>query len=271
VKKIGAAFIAVVLAAMAGIVHADPIVGAGGSTGPKGMLIVEPHFMYLDFKESYDAVQGDWVDLGPGQELEFEMAFLQVTYGISERLWPRLNIPYWWREMQMGPVGGNSNGSGDIVLDLKSKLIKGENLQQGLVLLTGLRLPTGDSDDVPPLGDGSTDVGAGLTGSKRFGPIQLSGMAAWWFDEENDFGSDADELEYSASAQILLSRSVIPNIELYGKRLEGGDERSLDLIVGLQYWPSRKLLLEAAVRIPVDNKGGFKYDAAPYIGFMALS
>ena len=170
----------------------------------------------------------------------------------------------------MGPHGGTSDGYGDIIVDLKTKLIKGENLQQGLVLLTAVRLPTGDSDEVPPIGDGSTDVGVGLTASKRFGPVQLNGMTAWWFNEKNDFGSDEDELEYSASAQVLLSRSVIPNIEAYGKYLEGGEQRSLDLILGLQYWPSRKLLLEAAVQTPVDNKGGFKYDAAPYVGLMAL-
>ena len=269
-KKGGGIFLAIVFMAVAAAVHADPIVGAGASTGPKGMLIVEPHFTYLDFKERYDEKKGDWVGLGPGQELEFEMLLLQVTYGISERFWPRVNIPYWWRDMEMGPYGGSSTGYGDIVLDLKSKLIMGENLQQGLVLLTGIRLPTGDSDEVPPLGDGSIDGGGGLTASKRFGPLQLNGFAAWWFTEKNDFDEDEDELEYSASAQILLSRSVIPNIEVYGKRLEGGDERSLDLILGLQYWPSRKLLLEAAVRIPVEQKGGYKYDAAPYVGFMAL-
>jgi hypothetical protein len=255
---------------VARVVQGDPIVGAGASTGPKGMLIVEPHYLYMDFKEMYDPVRGDYVDLPPGGNLEFQMALLQVTYGISERFWPRVNIPYWWRDMAMGPVSGSSNGFGDIIVDLKSKLIMGENLQQGLVLLTGLRLPTGDSDELPPLGDGSVDAGAGLTASKRFGPVQLNGFAAWWFDEENDFGDDRDELEYSASAQFLLSRSVIPNVEVYGKTLEGGDERSLDLVVGVQYWPKRRLLLEAAVRIPVENKGGYRYDVAPYVGFMAL-
>ncbi len=254
----------------AGTAYADPIVGAGASTGPKGMLIVEPHYSYLDFTERYDVRKGEWVDLGPGQELQFNMILLQVTYGISERVWPRLNMPYWLREMKMGPVKGESNGLGDIVLDVKTKLIKGENLQQGLVWLTGLRLPTGDSDEIPTLGDGSIDAGGGLTGSKRFGPIQLNGFAAWWFNEKNDFGRGEDELEYSASAQILLSRKAIPNVEVYGKWLEGGDEGSLDLIVGLQYWPSRKLLLEGAVRVPVEAKGGYTYDAAPYIGFMAL-
>lgn len=262
--------LSVVLAAAAGAASGDPIVGAGGSTGPKGVLIVEPHYSYLHFTEMYDVTRGDWVDLGSGQDLDFQMVLLQVTYGVSERIWPRVNIPYWWREMKMGPVAGSSNGLGDIVVDLKTKLIMGENLQQGLILLTGLRLPTGDSDELPPLGDGAISAGGGLSGSKRFGPIQLSGLAAWWFNEENDFGSSADELEYSASAQILLSRKVIPNVELYGKYLEGGDERSLDLVVGVQYWTSRKLLLEGAVRIPVDAKGGFTYDAAPYVGFMAL-
>jgi len=270
VRKGVGAVIAVAFFATAGVVHADPIKGAGASTGPKGMLIIEPHFTYLGFKERYDVGKGEWVDLGPGQEVHFQMALLRVTYGISERVWPRVNIPYWWREMKMGPHGGTSDGYGDIVVDLKTKLIKGENLQQGLVLLTAVRLPTGDSDEVPPIGDGSTDVGVGLTASKRFGPVQLNGMTAWWFNEKNDFGSDEDELEYSASAQVLLSRSVIPNIEAYGKYLEGGEQRSLDLILGLQYWPSRKLLLEAAVQTPVDNKGGFKYDAAPYVGLMAL-
>lgn len=269
--KKGVCFLLVVVfAAASGIAFADPIVGAGASTGPKGVLIVEPHYTYLDFTEMYDVASGDWVDFGPGQEMDFQMLLLQVTYGVSERIWPRVNIPYWWREMKMGPVAGTSNGLGDITLDLKTKLIMGENLQQGLVLLTALRLPTGDSDELPPLGDGSIDAGAGLTGSKRFGPLQLNGFAAWWFNETNDFGSGEDELEYSASAQILLSRNVIPNVELYGKCLEGGDERSLDLVVGVQYWPSRKLLLEAAVRIPVEAKGGYIYDAAPYVGFMAL-
>ncbi len=269
-RKILWIVLAAVLVSVPGLSGSDPIVGAGASTGPKGMLIVEPHLMYLDFTEMYDVRKGDWVDLRPGQELEFEMLLLQVTYGVSERVWPRINMPYWWRDMTMGTVSGTSNGLGDIVLDLKTKLVKGENLQQGLVLLTGLRLPTGDSDELPPLGDGSIDAGAGLTASKRFGPVQLNGFAAWWFNEKNDLGRGEDELEYSASAQMLLSRSVIPNVEVYGKYLEGGDERSLDLVLGLQYWPSRKLLLEGAVRIPVDTKGGFRYDAAPYVGFMAL-
>lgn len=268
-KKGAGVALAVLFLALGGVVYADPIRGAGASTGPKGMLIVEPHFMYLDFKELYDEQSGDWEDFGPGQKAEFEMVLLQVTYGISERLWPRINIPYWWREISMGPVKGTSNGIGDIIVDLKTKLIKGENLQQGLVLLTGLKLPTGDSDEVPRLGDDSFAAGGGLTASKRFGPVRLNGFAAWWFKENSDYVQN-DELEYSASAQILLSRSVIPNVELYGTREEGGDERSLDLILGLQYWPSRKLLLEAAVQIPVENKGGLKYDAAPYIGLMAL-
>ena len=269
-KKGGAVILTVLCCMIAGGVQGDPIVGAGASTGPKGMLIVEPHYLYMDFQEMYDAVTGDYVDLPPGGNLEFQMALLQVTYGISERFWPRLNIPYWWRSMSLGPAQGNSSGFGDIIVDLKSKLIMGENLQQGVVLLTGLKLPTGDSDELPSLGDGSVDFGGGLTASKRFGPVQLNGFAAWWFNEENDFGDDRDELEYSASAQFLLSRSVIPNVEVYGKRLEGGSERSLDLVLGLQYWPKRKLLVEAAVRIPIDNKGGYKYDWAPYVGVMAL-
>ncbi len=269
--KKGVCFVlAVAFVAATGAVYADPIVGAGASTGPKGLLIVEPHYTYLDFTEMYDVRTGDWADLGPGQEMDFQMLMLQMTYGVSERVWPRINIPYWWREMKMGPAAGSSNGLGDIVLDLKTKLIMGENLQQGLVFLSALRLPTGDSDELPPLGDGSIDVGAGLTASKRFGPVQLNGFGAWWFNEKNDFGNGQDEFEYSASAQILLSRQLIPNVELYGKYLDGGDERSLDLVLGIQYWPSRKLLLEGAVRIPVDARGGFTYDAAPYVGFMAL-
>jgi len=265
--------IGVVLLVVAGAGYADPIVGAGASTGPKGMLIVEPHVLYMNFDEMYVPEAGGWVDFPSGQSAHFEMLLLQVTYGISERVWPRINIPYWWRDVELGRrLTGSSNGVGDIILDLKTKLMKGENLQQGLVLLTGLRLPTGDTDDPGPLrlGDGSIDAGGGLTASKRFGPVLLNGFAAWWFNEDSDFDNGEDELEYSASAQILLSRSVIPNVELYGTYLEGGEERSLDMIFGLQYWPSRKLLLEGAVRVPVDAKGGFKYDAAPYVGVMAL-
>jgi hypothetical protein len=174
-----------------------PIVGASASTIPRGTFMFDTWGTWQNYTMFYEN-GGDtpgWRSIDPGFEATSGSFVPRVYYGLTDWITVRAALPLEDRYvLQPGFEAGKSNtGLGDIIIDPKIRLTKGENGFPRVALLTGIRLPTGESNGVDnsvvaPLSDGSTDymVGAALT--QLSPPVAAHLAACYWINGRRDDG-----------------------------------------------------------------------------------
>jgi len=188
--------------------NASPLIGASANTLPQGAFMVDTWFLYRHFTRSYNATlhaQGDggWVDLPEGTSATAVDFVPRVYYGVTDILTLRVGVPLVYREIDFDPdgTGDSSAGIGDIVIDPKFQIYRGEGGYPRVALLAGVMLPTGDSDSNPALSDGSLDFLAGFAATERMDEAQAHLCVTYWWNGEAESGADVKDM-LIASATI---------------------------------------------------------------------
>ena len=134
---------ALALSTLPALAH-DPIFGLG------------PHVLY---KGGIEAAVGVAQEKA-GEEKESELS-LELTYGITGDWAAGIEVPYAFKED--GP--DSSRGLADIRAFTKYRFWRADSLglQQSAAVMLAINGRNGDNDSTPPLGNGATDVIAGLT------------------------------------------------------------------------------------------------------------
>ncbi|MEO0009606.1 MAG: transporter [candidate division WOR-3 bacterium] len=111
----------------------------------------------------------------------------------------------------------NSSGIGDMMLMARYGLFQGSILPLRAALGMGLYLPTGKKDVTPALGDGSTDLGFGvslITANIPFVTGHLRG--AYWLNGKNGDVKYGNLLEYVAVLDLGVLPGLTPELALSG-------------------------------------------------------
>lgn len=261
-----------VILALPEISHAFPNVGVDAGVLPNDIIFIRDRWFSVDFTGRYDKDRDAFVDLSEGEYHESYWNLLEVAYGATSNLTLVANLWYYDAAINVDGNSGTDRGIGDFYLFSKYKIknFNDGNPSSGLVWLAGLRLPTGDKNEQPVLrlGDGSTDVGLGLSVTKKMAGGIHSIFAGTWLNVENSHANDdRHQIELRTTSEYdIIPKKFNFQIETKGLWFEGNDEYIFELVPGVQYTPVFPLTLQASVKIPILEKGYFCYDYQIVLG-----
>jgi len=250
--------------------EASPLIGASANTLPRGKFMVDGLFWYMNFTESDILAKGDWVDLPSGDSYEKTLLLPRFYYGISNFLTIRFTLPIIAQSKNFDGLKQSSEGIGDLVIDPKICLVKGSKSIPKISGFTGIRLPTGDDDASPALGDGSTDFLMGILVTHKIKLFTGHATLGYWLN-----GKDlSDQTFYNLTIEYPFPQNLGALCELNGSMTGEGlfkrDKHILELCPGLQYSGFKGFKMGAAIKLPVLAKGGYRYHLAPFVKIMYL-
>ncbi len=170
----------------------------------------------------------------------------------------------------------NSSGLGDMMLMARYGLFQGSILPLRAALGMGLNLPTGKKDVTPALGDGSTDLGFGvslITANIPFITGHLRG--AYWFNGKSGDVKYGNLLEYVAVLDLGILPGLTSELAISGYRqgrqqVNGAEVLNSELQrsffhVLLMWKPIPMLVIRPKVAFPVKSlcQGGGLADFYP--------
>ncbi|MFH1502815.1 MAG: transporter [Candidatus Eisenbacteria bacterium] len=259
---------------------ASTILGTSANTLPQGEFMVDFWFMYRDFGRSYDGNlygdgSGGWIDLPSDTKITATSFVPRVYYGVTDWITMRAGVAFEDRYLDLAENGGESvnTGLGDLVLDPKIQIYRGEGSQPRVALLAGVRLPTGDADGSPALSDGSTDFCLGGCVTQPIGELSGHAMIIYWLNGENRDGVDVKDLWIaSASLEDPVSENWTLHWEFtayFGE--QPSDYYRMYACPGLS-WCGDRVTVGVSNLISVASEGGggiswVDFDWAPYVRF----
>ena len=185
------------LVVTAGVAGGSPMVGASANTIPRGAFMLDTWVIWKDYTRSYDAGWNGWVDFPDSSQVQAASLVPRVYYGVADWLTLRLALPLEHRFESFPEEAGEKSvtGFGDVVLDPKIQVFRGEEGYPRIALLTGVRFPTGDTRSDPRTSDGSTDFLIGAASTDRFGESLVGHLCVtYWANGESENGNDLDDL-----------------------------------------------------------------------------
>lgn len=241
------------------------ILGLAGPAGGHGPNFgASPQLIWEGGVEATLEIERAREEGAEGDATEQEIG-LEVEYGLTEDWQLVLDLPYGWRDEE----GSQAAGLGDVGLGAKyrfyKKFVPGASWMGAGFL--EVELPTGDEDASPPLGSGSTDAVAGLTGAYQ-GRSWLAfadGIYRLNTEGEGDFeAGDRQRVDLAVGWRPWLTGYYEPDtVFLLETNFEHADRDrldgdSLDDTGGWQlfvspgiFWTWRQLGIRAGVQIPV--------------------
>jgi len=259
--------------------NASPLIGASANTLPQGAFMMDTWFLYRDFDRAFvDDLHGDdvggWEELPEGTGVTAVDFVPRVYYGVTDLLTLRVGVPLAYREVDFDPDGSgeSSVGIGDIVIDPKFQIYRGEGGYPRVALLAGVMLPTGDAKADPALSDGSLDVLAGFAATERMDDAQAHLCVTYWWNGEADDGRDLKDM-------LIASASIESPLDAYWTLLweakvyigETPDEyRRYYVCPGIAWDNGYHFSIGLSAMIGVDGIGGggiswLDYDWAPHV------
>jgi hypothetical protein len=260
---------------------AAPIVGGSASTIPQGEFMIDSWTIWRNYEREfdeglYDDGQGGWKDLRFNSALSHTSFVPRLCYGATEWLTIRVALPLEDRYSNFPDNGGidTNTGFGDIVIDPKIQLYRGTSGYPRVALLTGIRLPTGDTDGVDgsgrlALSDGSTDYLVGAAVTHDLGPATAHAYMTYWLNGEKENGVDAKDVWIGcASLETPLNDSWSLLWEFKGYWGEDPSAFYRTYACPGVLWNGERLTLGVSSMISFvshgDDLGAFDYNWAPY-------
>jgi hypothetical protein len=188
---------------------AFPIVGASANTIPGGTFMLDLWGTWSDFGMEWqedDNGGSGWVGFAENREFTAGSVVPRVYYGVTDWLTVRAALPLEDRSSSYGDEPSKSaTGLGDVVVDPKIQLFRGESGYPRIAALAGVRFATGDTESDIPLSDGSTDYMVGGVITHKEGDISGHACLTYWANGERENGSDvADLIAVLASIETPL-------------------------------------------------------------------
>jgi hypothetical protein len=198
-----AAVIAIGLAALAWGPDAlgSPLVGVSANTLPAGEFMIDVWGIWKDYTRSYTQSlyaegEGGWIGFPENSALQSGSFVPRLYYGITDWLTIRCGVPLEHRYMNFPDADGEKSNTalGDVVVDPKIQIYRGEGGYPRIALLAGVRLGTGDVDGTPACSDGSTDVVVGGVVTHETQALAAHAAVTYWVNGESDDGIDIKNL-----------------------------------------------------------------------------
>lgn len=252
----------VLISATSGVVLAhDPVFGIG------------PHVLFRDGLEVSAHVERETA----GLEKESELA-LELVYGITGDWSVGIELPY--SSKDEGLI--SSRGQSDIQVFTKYRFWREDSLglQESAAVMLAVNLQNGDEKEDPPLGNGATDVIAGLTygyeglkwyrwasvrylapgennGGFRLGDKWLVDLVGGWRPATPEY------LKPDTVWLLELNGEITDRAELNGNELVNSGGTEWFISPGL-FWSKRNLAIKAGIQLPVASDLNGSQDKSDY-------
>jgi hypothetical protein len=254
------------------------IVGTSANTLPQGAFMADFWFTIRNFDRSYDENlygdgSGGWIDLPTDTRITASSFVPRIYYGVTDWFTMRAGIGVEDRYLDLAENGGVSTntGLGDLVLDPKIQIYRGEGTQPRVSVLAGVRLPTGDTEGSPALSDGSTDYCLGAAVTQPMGRLTGHAMIIYWLNGENDDGVDVrDQWIASAALEDPIGENWTLHWELKGYFGEDISKYYRMYVCPGLSWNGDRVTVGVSNMVSVAAEGGggiswVDFDWAPYV------
>lgn len=272
---------------------AAPMIGQTPTTLTALDFLIKEHIIYVNYNYRFvnrgTDTTDEWVKFDGDSSFMKIFNVLEIDYGFEGDWTIRLIIPANFESKKFEPdTSYTSIKAGSIILDTKYNLFN-PSKEMGFVgtfylefsPFLGIRLPTGDKAAFFSPTKSSTDLEFGLLGriGDSKGALYLS--VGYW---SNGFVSKEevpDELFYNATVEF----PAIFNRLVFLCELDGLASTAEDKYYSLRIYPEvqyrimhhlgaelhQKILqefsIDAAMAFPLIERGNYKYEFAPYLGF----
>jgi hypothetical protein len=190
---------------LASTAAALPIVGASANTIPGGTFMLDVWGIYQNFAYSWDEASDSdysgWVGFTNNTQITAASFVPRLYYGVTDWMTIRASLPIEDRygNFEYWSTGKSNTGLGDIVIDPKIQLYRGEGGFPRLAALAGVRFPTGDTEGVDEfrtlaLSDGSTDYMIGGVVTHVQGTLTGHACVTYWLNGERESGTDVKDV-----------------------------------------------------------------------------
>lgn len=175
----------------------------------------------------------------------------EILYGVTENFGVTLVLPTILdREHDTGVGDESSSGIGDLSLRMKWRFWRQDKpgIQNSAAVLLGVKLPTGDPDENPPLGSGSTDLLFGLAAAHE--------SRRWYY-----FGDIRYRLNTEGEDNIEVGDRFFADVAIgIRPRLSEYLEPDLVLLTELNWISTQKSTIGGST---IDNSGGDQLFVSP--------
>jgi hypothetical protein len=256
------------------------LVQTGALLLPAGTIEVEPSFTYL--RREADApqliVENDQVVAAANEfrQNEFDVD-LTLRLGLPFDSQLEVGVPYSYEEISNVETVGfaarrednlNGAGLGDVRVGLAKTLLRERGWRPDLLGRVQWDSKTGETEDGVSLGSGFHEVTGSLTAVKRQDPLVFVGTASYTTSLEDDGVDAGDDVGFSlgtvlaaspeTSLRFFLSQTFTDELEVDGREIEGTDQVSTSLFIGVSSIVAPRVLFDVAAGI------GLTEDAPDY-------
>ncbi len=255
--------------------QALPIVGASANTIPAGTLMLDTWGTWQDYSVRYEAngATPGWCGLRSGERVTSVSFVPRVYYGVTDRLTVRASFPLEDRygEFESWESGKSNSGLGDIIIDPKFQIFRGDGGYPRVAALAGVRLPTGETssahESLAPLSDGSTDYMLGAVATHRVGPITAHACVTYWLNGEREGGTDSPDVWVGlASVETPLDESWVLLWEYKGVFSSESKAFYRTYACPGIAWDGERTTIGFSALVSAARKGGgYDFDWAPYL------
>ena len=214
----------------------------------------------------------------PGKDLTVFMSPVALPYNLTTEFLVGAILPYFSKELNTGSASSTSSGIGDVKLFAKYLLLQIDRPQETFrVMVKGtVKLPTGEEDEAPSLGTGTTDYGFGAVAG------WVKPRVGFYVESLYSINTSRDGLDYGdvfgynlavgyrfypdiyrtypspqLNAYFELNRLTTGQNQFNAKRVEDSGGTTIFLSPGLQYVGGRKWLIEGSFLYPlIDEPNG---------------
>lgn len=238
-------------------VNATPLITRTATVNKPFQILAWANIGYNQTNQTYNWGTGNFEKLPP--TVNTLSAELTASVGLPGKLELGGVLPVMSREQEEN----HSAGIGDLFIIGRYGVLQNPPLPVRAALALGVSLPTGNKETTPRLGDGSTDIGFGLTlNTIKLAFITAHLRAAYWFNGKTDDTTKlGNMLEYMAGLDFPVLPKLTPQIAFSGctqekKRINGVARENSELSRGmlnllLLYKPLPLLTVRPKLALPL--------------------
>ncbi len=253
-----------------------PIVGASANTIPGGTFMLDTWISWQEFTVSWqeDGNGGSgWIGFTEERQWTAGSVVPRIYYGVTDWLTLRAALPLEdrYRQYDLEEPAQSATGLGDIVVDPKIRLFKGESGYPRVAALAGVRFPTGAADGELPLSDGSTDYMVGGAITHQEGSVTGHACLTYWLNGEREGGGDVTDLIVGlATIELPLDESWNLLWEFKGVFGQTPSEFYRTYAIPGIMWNGDNLNIGVSAMVSMSARGKvgvstLDYDWAPYV------
>ena len=240
-------------------IQGTPLIGRSGDVNKPLQVLVWSNFGYYQINQSYNWSSDSFEKTDPTLNIFF--ADILASVGLPFNLELGGVVPV--LDKKRGE--SHSSGLGDLLIVGRYGFLQSPLLPVRGALSLALSLPVGDKEASPALGDGSTDLSAGLAfNTLNFGFVVGHLRGAYWLNGKTDDSTKLGNMfEYMAGIDFPIYPRLYPQFALSGywqdqKKVNGEPQNNTELrrtnfTVLLRYKPLPKLVVRPKLSLPLKS------------------